>query len=986
MLALYRCTNLKEQRWRKLGVGNNGEFALVSYTDPNMCVDLYEAVGPAMQMYRCKGLRTYKGNLWPSADAAAASIAAEGETLSRQLYDDPSNDLAASTLTAPRVDSPRCRLTKLAVADGLMQTPSREAYDSYFPNASFPSGFNKSSHYFCGHTKDAAIDGYHAPVSWASDAVDLAGCMAQCRQDGCTCFDFNNLTTPFDTCGLADFIVPLNDIRCYGLLATYDTLSTPEACADYCCAKGVYECEAWQWNANTPSGHPSCWIGKISADSCDANLPDSVGWKGGARPSKNQLFTLVNDAVKSSQYINVSGADDLQEICLHAKMAAPMPIDIPRSTGLTLQACTKPTWNQQFVFNNGTSGPNKNMTISLLVDPRTCVDGVAKGPNGSSMLNSHMWTCWDDPAAGQQQLPAQEHQMWEYDNVTFQLRLSNASKMSCTVEHGIDYDGGDLLAPDGVQLRRVAVNSVDGCCDACFKDPECKFFSYDTDGGSAGKDPVLQWCYLKAKSAPSPTPDCPNCRHRKTQHRISGNSTKTADTIDACLGMGYDLYDRSKLFLYRQPCDKIDPTSRYKRSYQQWEFRGDPTGQDPEHPPFIFHMRSYNCLTMMYETNDWKRDSAPQVDEEQALITAAHQPDTCLACVSSSGAVGTECKVGDVPKVTRCSGTLDASRLTWSYKVAHGSNADESVAAVPEEKFHSPATLAFLAAITSPSSSASAAVAGASGAPARAGPCVHGRNMRFFDMVNVRNGTDPNTGRELYAPNPWHNATENGCRKLCELNAPGCKSYVFMKKHCEPTPKVPLGHKTNDCYIKTSDQGEEVTEDCSCMGTMTPPAPMCATTTLPSAGEGRDMLPPGDSCSTQDKSTCCLKYDQGSDPQYTGQPCMPTKTGTFTQNTDDPSAVCMPLGWVVANAASAYGSCKVSGFQAHKLLQIYTNTDYFLVAFSTWIPPTRTRVAWPSHAGTFGTNTVVCASPQASTPTLRSGCRLVTQNRRCKAG
>jgi hypothetical protein len=30
----------------------------------------------------------------------------------------------------------------------------------------------------------------------------------------------------------------------------------------------------------------------------------------------------------------------------------------------------------------------------------------------------------------------------------------------------------------------------------------------------------------------------------------------------------------------------------------------------------------------------------------------------------------------------------------------------------------------------------------------------------------------------------------------------------------------------------------------------------------------------------------------------------------------------------------------VSGLQAHKLLQIYTNTDYCLVAFCTWIPPT----------------------------------------------
>jgi hypothetical protein len=31
----------------------------------------------------------------------------------------------------------------------------------------------------------------------------------------------------------------------------------------------------------------------------------------------------------------------------------------------------------------------------------------------------------------------------------------------------------------------------------------------------------------------------------------------------------------------------------------------------------------------------------------------------------------------------------------------------------------------------------------------------------------------------------------------------------------------------------------------------------------------------------------------------------------------------------------------VSRLQAHKLIQIYTNTDYCLVAFCTWIPSTR---------------------------------------------
>jgi hypothetical protein len=48
--------------------------------------------------------------------------------------------------------------------------------------------------------------------------------------------------------------------------------------------------------------------------------------------------------------------------------------------------------------------------------------------------------------------------------------------------------------------------------------------------------------------------------------------------------------------------------------------------------------------------------------------------------------------------------------------------------------------------------------------------------------------------------------------------------------------------------------------------------------------------------------------------------------------------------WRSGRSASTPTSPHVSGFQAHTLLQIYTNTDYFLVAFSTWIPSTRCRL------------------------------------------
>jgi hypothetical protein len=38
LLGVYKCTNLEEQRWRMLPVGNKNEFALQSYLDPNKCV------------------------------------------------------------------------------------------------------------------------------------------------------------------------------------------------------------------------------------------------------------------------------------------------------------------------------------------------------------------------------------------------------------------------------------------------------------------------------------------------------------------------------------------------------------------------------------------------------------------------------------------------------------------------------------------------------------------------------------------------------------------------------------------------------------------------------------------------------------------------------------------------------------------------------------------------------------------------------------
>ena len=98
------------------------------------------------------------------------------------------------------------------------------------------------------------------------------------------------------------------------------------------------------------------------------------------------------------------------------------------------------------------------------------------------------------------------------------------------------------------------------------------------------------------------------------------------------------------------------------------------------------------------------------------------------------------------------------------------------------------------------------------------------------------------------------------------------------------------------------------------MGTMTPPPPMCYTTTRPSAGEGRDLLPPGEECGDQSREACCQKYDNGADPTYQRQPCVPAKKGkTFNVSKDNQDAVCAPQSWVVSTSPQNEGSCANAG-------------------------------------------------------------------------
>jgi hypothetical protein len=75
---------------------------------------------------------------------------------------------------------------------------------------------------------------------------------------------------------------------------------------------------------------------------------------------------------------------------------------------------------------------------------------------------------------------------------------------------------------------------------------------------------------------------------------------------------------------------------------------------------------------------------------------------------------------------------------------------------------------------------------------------------------------------------------------------------------------------------------------------------------------------------------------------YTHTLMVPTlKVTNFEHSTRIPFLVRAPQ---FPSSAGRRATGHVSGLQAYKLLQIYINTDYCLVAFCTWIPPTRWRL------------------------------------------
>jgi hypothetical protein len=86
-------------------------------------------------------------------------------------------DYAAAKL-ASGVNTPRCRLTTLTEVAGLMVVNSSQSYDSYVPDGK--GDYYPSTDTYCGHTHESGIPGGHAPIAFASDALDMPGCMGKC--------------------------------------------------------------------------------------------------------------------------------------------------------------------------------------------------------------------------------------------------------------------------------------------------------------------------------------------------------------------------------------------------------------------------------------------------------------------------------------------------------------------------------------------------------------------------------------------------------------------------------------------------------------------------------------------------------------------------------------------------------------------------------------------------------------------------------------
>jgi hypothetical protein len=334
-------------------------------------------------------------------------------------------------------DTPSCRLV---CGDMPFQVqPFPAGYDAYTPSFTAPGGFIAYPESYCGEVPNPPGTSHrHAAEAYSSDGLDLAGCRAKCDELQCTCFDYSNHTAPHDSCTAADFSVNLNGLRCYGLQASYDTMTTPEACAEACCAMGS-GCEVWQFTTDPSDFDGSCWVGKIDPASCESDPT----WIGGGRPGANQIFSVVgagkgsSNVIRSQQYVAEAGgkAGLPQQLCFHAKTTSPVPQEIPNKTPVGLESCDQ-NFAQQFVYDESDG------TIRLSADPVACFNQLSK-----------MHHCFDDPTAYQSGTKnwqsALMGQSWNYDASTKQIRLVYAAALSCSSENNIMYYANDIPSPVG---------------------------------------------------------------------------------------------------------------------------------------------------------------------------------------------------------------------------------------------------------------------------------------------------------------------------------------------------------------------------------------------------------------------------------------------------------------------------------------------------------------------------------------------------------
>jgi hypothetical protein len=69
------------------------------------------------------------------------------------------------SLDDPISKNPRCRITVLTTAQGLLPKQSHQSWTAYVPATDSAGAYSVYKDMFCGKTTESGIEGHHAPVS-----------------------------------------------------------------------------------------------------------------------------------------------------------------------------------------------------------------------------------------------------------------------------------------------------------------------------------------------------------------------------------------------------------------------------------------------------------------------------------------------------------------------------------------------------------------------------------------------------------------------------------------------------------------------------------------------------------------------------------------------------------------------------------------------------------------------------------------------------